>query len=471
MKQKILRIISCVVALSLTLLLLFVAINVTTRKSSIIKYQDFFRQEEDFDVLFFGSSVVINSVMPMQLWNEHGIVSYNFGGHGNYISTSYWVMRNALDYTTPQLAVIDCRNMRVDRRTHDQYQYLHLSLDAFPLSRTKIQAVNDLLKDDEVEDAAMLRSEMLFPFVSYHSRWSSLTKADFSPTYNVEKGAESRVAVATPKETDLTPTSKTITEPSISRDYLERFIVDCQARNIEVLLLYVPVTSPEPYKEESQTIPQIAEQYGVQALNLLQMDVVDFTTDCYDPEPHLNPSGAYKVTATIGDYISAHYNIPNRKEDAAYSHWHEDYQAHLAHKQKLFADKAHNANGIMSLMLDNSFDYILQLPPEAIKNKLFVNLLKNLSVDVEKIPANGGYVLIRKDTRDMEYFHSSAFDNQERATVLGSLAVNKSADTTSIILNGTTLLSKPTNQWDAYNLRLYMIADENTAVCREFTIQ
>lgn len=471
MKEKVLRITSCIVVLSLIFLLMSVAVKVTGRKDSIIKHQAFFDQKEDFDVLFFGSSVVLNSVFPMQLWDDYGIASYNLAGHASFIPNSYWTMRNALDYTTPKLVVLDCRYMQWDQRSHDQYQYQHLSLDAFPLSKTKIETVNDLFRDDETEQAASVRLEMLFPFISYHSRWSALTKSDFVPRCNEEKGAESRIGVSVPLSNDPTPTDETMTLPAISLDYLDRFITDCQQRGIEVLLIYVPVTSDESFKKEAQSIPQIAEAYGVQYLNLWQMDFVDFNTDCYDPEPHLNPSGARKVTAVLGDYISRQYDIPNRWEDPDYAHWHEDFKDYLEYKMELFEDKQNDMAGIMTLMLDTSFDYMIQVPPEAVNDQMFVMMAQNLGIDMEQIPADGGYVLIQKDTRNMEYFQTAALENQELTTVLGTLMLEQSADGMSVVLDGSVLLRESSEAWNEHNLRLYMIDHGNEAECREFTIQ
>ena len=41
------------------------------------KYDRFYSEKEDFDVLFFGSSRVLDGVAPMQLWKDYGIRSYN----------------------------------------------------------------------------------------------------------------------------------------------------------------------------------------------------------------------------------------------------------------------------------------------------------------------------------------------------------------------------------------------------------
>lgn len=69
--------------------------GIVARKDSYFKYEPFFKQEENFDVLFMGTSHVLNAVYPMELWNDYGIVSYNFGGHGNYLPTTYCIMKNA----------------------------------------------------------------------------------------------------------------------------------------------------------------------------------------------------------------------------------------------------------------------------------------------------------------------------------------------------------------------------------------
>ena len=50
-------------------------------------YYDFYQQEQDFDVLFLGTSHVLNAVYPMELWRDYGIVSYNMANHSENICT------------------------------------------------------------------------------------------------------------------------------------------------------------------------------------------------------------------------------------------------------------------------------------------------------------------------------------------------------------------------------------------------
>ena len=185
MKKHMNNIIGCIVTLCLTIIILGKITDMVERKDSDEKYADFFEQDADFDVLFMGTSHVMNGVYPMELWNEYGIVSYNFGGHANQMATTYWVMENALDYTTPEVVVIDCLACSSQWKCTDIFSYVHQSMDAFPLSTTKIKAVNDLLDDENMDEAikegvARENSEprtkigLQWNYSVYHSRWNEL---------------------------------------------------------------------------------------------------------------------------------------------------------------------------------------------------------------------------------------------------------------------------------------------------------
>lgn len=45
--------------------------NIVKRKNAYTKTSDFFSQKQDFNVLFFGTSHVLNAVFPMQLWKDY----------------------------------------------------------------------------------------------------------------------------------------------------------------------------------------------------------------------------------------------------------------------------------------------------------------------------------------------------------------------------------------------------------------
>ena len=358
------RILGSILFLAILLGVLSYAAFVTKRKNSDEKYADFFNQEQDFDVLFFGSSRVLNGVYPMELWDDHGMVSYNFGGHGNYIPVSYWVWRNTMNYTKPKLVVIDTYYIEENNPYRENTQQVHLSTDAFPLSKTKYEMVQDLF-GDEKSDFHKNRNEFLFNFGSYHDRWSDLTKDDFVINATPEKGAEMRIDVADELETHWyreheIPNLVGWTGDSLGKLYLKQWIKDCQDQGIEVLLIYLPHVASYEQQDVAIGTKQLAEEMGVNYLNLLYEDIVDHVVDYYDQDGHLNPLGARKVTDYLGEYIEENYDIPNRKRDEDYSKWWDDYQRYTEYKVDLLKSQKYLETYLL-MCADSDFDVTVEV--------------------------------------------------------------------------------------------------------------
>lgn len=347
MKEYFKMLASSMVVLILCVVILNFLGNLVERKESRIKYRDFFEQNEDFDILFLGSSHMISGVYPMELWDDYGIVSYNLGGHGSRIPTSYIVLKQALDYTTPQLVVVDCCNVKSDRMYSDSIEQAHLSLDAFPLTWHKVRDIHELIGDRKLE------SEFLWNFVIYHNRWDSLTLQDLEPEISVEKGAESRIGVAVPNEFPIVSQDNKMEEDTVGIAYLRKTIELCQENDIDVLLTFIPFPADKDNQRDANRIYDIAEEYGVNYINFLaDVDVVDYEVDCLDEASHLNPSGGKKVTEYIGKYISEHYDIPDRRSFTEYSFWEDDYQNYLDYKISLLKNQNSLACYLM-LLYDN----------------------------------------------------------------------------------------------------------------------
>lgn len=354
--------------------------GIVERKDSYCKFEPFYQQEENFDVLFIGSSHVLNGIYPMELWNEYGIVSYNFAGHGNRLATSYWVMKNALDYTQPKLIVIDCAMVSLNDKTAPMEQ-VHLSFDHFPLSENKVAAMEDLFPEGNT------KWDFLWKFSTYHNRWNTLTSEDYLPTLNIEKGAEARTGVAIPAKTKyFEPTYKT-KRNTLGVEYLEKIIQECKNENIEILLTYLPFPDPTGWQAESNRVKDIAKKHDIHFLDYHTLHkVVNDRTDFYDADSHMNQSGARKITSYIGQYIMDNYAIKDQRKNPKYASWHDDYA--LYSDFKLDNLKAEDElNNYLMLLNDKNLSYALYLPtnPAIILNSTKVQLLKNLGIDTDKI--------------------------------------------------------------------------------------
>ena len=337
--------------------------NVLVSKASGEKMTTFFEKNEDFDVLFTGLSHMQSGIHPLELWNDYGITSFNLAESGNYMPSDYWLIKNALNYTTPKLLVIDIRKMDLQEIRMDNYVYS--AWDMFPASYTKYLASLELFSTwDE-------RLEFLFPFIRYHSRWTELTRTDFKGAkyrsdYRIDMGTsyynycyKGKPLVAAPVTVSMLPESEQEMGSDLCVQYLMRLLDLCSSKGIQVLLVEMPYPADEHSQKLANGIADIAEKNNVNYINFLHTDVVDFTTDMYD-EGHLNDSGARKVTRYLGEYITTHYDIPDRRTGETYISWKESFNEFLAFKEKRLQTRDALKDYLM-LLADKDFSCCIYL--------------------------------------------------------------------------------------------------------------
>ena len=331
------------------------------RKESREKMQPFLSRAGEYDVLFLGDSIMNTGVFPMEIWEKYGIAGYNIASYGNTLPITYWALQNALDYAAPKLVVLDVQGVSKSYKVSGNSSDVHTAFDCYPITKTKIRTMNDLMDDpDAVDDSgtayADMKWEYLFTLGKYHTRWSKLTDADFHPVYNREKGAKSVIAVADIGDYDLIDENMATEESGQTGFvYLRRIIEDCQTRGIEVLLVHLPYPANEQQQMDANAVWAVAEDYGVDYIDFVSMDqVADYAADCFDAHEHLNPSGARKVSDYLGRYITEHYDVDDHRGDAAYTAWADDAAAYREKKRTDFERQSDLACALM-LLHDDDF--------------------------------------------------------------------------------------------------------------------
>ena len=378
---------------SILLMLAAVAVGIVfvnrvfMRDGSRFKYKPFFENDTEYDVLFFGTSHVINGIFPMQLWKDYGITSYNFGGHGNSIATSYWVLVNACKYHKPKVAVLDVLGAGSSYASMNVSQS-HISLDTFALSSDKIRAASDIFADNK-----QYRNEIISPLIVYHNRWTELSENMIKAGVGIydgskEMGAESRIAVAKPDEMTLIPQTDMLKEETVGLSYIKKFIDYCRAEGIEPVIINIPYPAPENSQQSANAAIKLGRSNGVPSINFQYEGIVDFDTDLYDPNSHLNPSGARKITEYLGEFLSQNYKLKDKRTDPDYQDWHAYYEEYRTY----ISDKIKNAEDYkISLMLLNNENFRAELtvtPEHDIENadiveqKLIAQLGDNITLSV-----------------------------------------------------------------------------------------
>ena len=151
------------------------------RKESRQKMQPFLDRAGEYDVLFLGDSIMNTGVFPMEMWEKYGIAGYNIASYGNTLPITYWALQNALDYAKPKLVVLDVQGVSKSYKLSGNSSDVHTAFDCYSISKTKIEALDDLMDDpNAVDDDGVayvdMKWEYLFTLGKYHARWSELRR-------------------------------------------------------------------------------------------------------------------------------------------------------------------------------------------------------------------------------------------------------------------------------------------------------
>lgn len=364
MIKKLLRLAKISIFLLLLCATIFVVSEIVERKQSRNLFGAFLEEPELYDVLFFGDSQFMNSMIPMEMWAQYGIAGYNLACYGSVLPTTYWTMINAFDYCEPKLAVIAINGINEAHKVTNHSGDLHTTMDFWPLSRNKVRMIEDLLNDPEDPDYAdiegnvyrELKSEFYLTLGKYHNRWSELTADDFAENPPHARGGELRVGLSPIMEYTLVGEDEYAEEGGHSYAYLRASIEECQRRGIEVLLVHLPAPEYVDSQKHAHTVGEIAGEYGVRFVDVTELDsIVDYAVDCFDREPHLNVSGSLKMTSFLGSYIREHYEVADRRDDARYAHWDAQLDGYRDEKRALLRAQT-EINPVLMLLHDMDYD-------------------------------------------------------------------------------------------------------------------
>lgn len=325
-------------------------------KGNYLKYEEFYQEEEAFDVLFFGSSRMLDGVHPMELWDEYGLTAYNMAQHSEGLRVSYWQMKNAFAHNKPKVAVVDVSLLhggKINDTESDAKSYLHKSFDHIPFGRLKYEALLDTTEGVDLW-------EYLCPFSMYHNRWNELERMDFYMELPRRKGAESRVAIQELGTSEWS--SQRISADVDTEDIrLDAIVNLCQENNVQLVLTCMPailVRIDEDSCAKMNFIQSYADKCSIPFLNFAKDDsVINYATDFHDFS-HLNPAGAKKVTNAVGAFLTEKYEFEPKSENTI-KEWQQAYKDYLGAKlgELIIEANAQNYANYMLLLDDNDYVY------------------------------------------------------------------------------------------------------------------
>lgn len=317
-------------------------------------------KKNSIDVIFLGSSQVVRSIMPMQIWNNLGITSYNLGASATNIPSMYYLAKMAVRTQKPEVIIADM-SFIYDGSKIIGTERFHAVFDNFNFAIEKYEALMNL-----VERKDWL--EMVFPIYIYHSGWNEITNENYIQLEDeyYQKGAVIDNGVfSMTMQNKLTNKKNEI--PELALEYTYKLIELCNENNIKLVFVNIPLTRYTEeygfteYQEYLNTLQDIAEKNDIPYYNGYRDKNywgLDYYTDFIDMA-HTNIRGAAKITSYM-EVILSKYNLTDKRNNSRYDEWNEGYQVFSKYYDELCAYKTYELGSIIDFKIDgNADDYFV----------------------------------------------------------------------------------------------------------------
>ena len=286
--------------------------------------------ENTMDVIYMGSSSVFKDISPIYIWSKYGIPGYSRASVLQGPVVTYTLLKDTLEHQKPKVIVADFAWIFDNYDPDSYYANIHMVMDNMPLSDIKMQGITDILSQSKTQTAI----DYIFPFLSYHTRWSLLKPRDILSFFNFNKhypykggGLEYNYWPYELDESRVVNTGEKTEYAADSLAYYQKIVDLCQQNGIQLVLLRLPRT--DWLYQDYAAIKEFADKNNIAYIDynmpeLMQETGWDPALDMLD-HSHLNARGALKITANLGAYLSKNYNLTDKRDDPAYAKWNEDF--------------------------------------------------------------------------------------------------------------------------------------------------
>ncbi len=285
--------------------------------------------ENEYDIIFFGSSHAYCSFNPLVIWKETGVKSYVFATQQQPVWATYYYMKDAFSRQKPDIAVFDVLMMSENREYYDD-GVNYTFCDNMPFSMDKVRLAYASAPKGE-------RAGLLVRFIKYHSRWNEISEQDF--TYRKENMSDyskgyyvltSRCNDAVHEDLENVTDCAPVSEKNM--EYFEKIIELCKEKNVRLLLVKAPSNATAEEQRYYNTVEKIAKEKGIEFVDYnMRFDEIgfDMENDFFDKR-HLNIYGAEKFTK----YFIRTTPYFDGKE-CTDTEWQGDYDRYLSEKNKV----------------------------------------------------------------------------------------------------------------------------------------
>lgn len=277
------------------------------------KVKGFYEEKEDtLDFVFVGSSQLYADIAPAVLFSEYGMTSYDFCANEQPLWISYYYIKEALKHQKPKAIVLDV--FTVYGADYEEEGVNHINIDDLPWSMNKVQAIRNGVPKE-------LQYSFFLTLTKYHDTWNTLDeskiKSSFYHKRNVYRGyspftVRHAYGEAAPDEVISQTEREPI--PDRARLWLDQIVELTKEEGVDLIFIKTPNGNADRQKLYN-SVSDYAKEKDIPFVNM---------NTVFDGEAHINVLQAEKVSKYIGDYLTAHYEITDKRKDAAFADWAED---------------------------------------------------------------------------------------------------------------------------------------------------
>ncbi len=329
MSGKVKNAIRCTVYLAVVLVIIFRVQSLLVPRRDLPegtdrpnrKFEGFYAEPEDsIEVLFFGSSHMLDGMSPMRIYEETGIRSFNFGTLQQPLPVSLLLLREAFRTQTPKVVVMDASGLFFTQAQNVEQARWTRVLDGIPL--TKVQ-----FRTEMMQEFLSLRGDnkysilsVAFPIINYHDNlgqlgtetleWEDAGSPMYAKGHNIP---QNRIPVTKPEDGTSGSDKETLKQNKNyiqNLEYLEKMKKLCEKHGCELILTKVPTgISSEEYATawtaaKNEVIREKAAEMGLRYIDIYTDGAgINWSVDTADGGEHLNERGAIKVSHFVAQWL------------------------------------------------------------------------------------------------------------------------------------------------------------------------
>jgi hypothetical protein len=305
-------------------------------------------KKNSLDMVYVGGSAAFVFWEPDLAWEKAGITSSLIGNNTLQPAAIKFCVKEALKTQNPELILIDLRPFQYGYNTNIEANFCGLakmgalnSVYQMSYSINRIQMINALVPDS------------VNKFVYYFDVFScrqiyALPNFLDDPrlAFNEYKSYNNGFAFIKKHKSETFTDVSNVTEKEELSDELKPIWKDLldylKTTNKKVLFIVHSYCISKDDQKKYNYLKSDIEANGFDYLNCndyYKEIGLDYSTDFYN-ENHVNVLGADKYTAFVTEHLTKNYSLPDRRSDAAYSYWNDDYtkfmQAHEEAKSYIY---------------------------------------------------------------------------------------------------------------------------------------